>query len=89
MMKNILKVADSLYLRAQIRIQDFARREREKENGDHLFEVLGTIIVAVLILFIFKDQLTAMVKKAFDVINENFNKLFDIQYTAPTGGTGI
>ena len=51
----------------------------EVESGDHLVEVLGTIIIAVVILIFFREQITAlfnnMIKETSNKVNNLFNDI--------------
>lgn len=50
--------------------------ETETEKGDHLLEVLGTIIIAVVILILFKDSITSIFKNALGQTTNSVNGLF-------------
>ncbi len=50
--------------------------ETEIEKGDHLLEVLGTIIIAVVILILFKDSITSIFKNALGQTTNSVNGLF-------------
>lgn len=55
------------------------------ENGDHLVEILGTIIIAVVILIFFREQITDMFESMMQQTNEKVNNLFNnITTTGPT-----
>ena len=49
------------------------------ESGDHLVEVLGTIIIAVVILIFFRKQITDlfnnMIKETSNKVNNLFNDI--------------
>lgn len=47
------------------------------ECGDHLVEVLGTIIIAVVILIFFKDQISNMFNNMMSQTNEKVSNLFN------------
>lgn len=49
----------------------------KKEAGDHLLEVLGVIIIAVVILIFFREQITALFQNAVTKATTSVNKLFD------------
>lgn len=51
-------------------------KETETEKGDHLLEVLGTIIIAVVILILFKDSITSIFKNALGQTTNSVNGLF-------------
>lgn len=46
------------------------------EDGDHLLEVLGTIIIAVVILIFFKKQIIDLFNSAMTSTNTKVNNLF-------------
>lgn len=46
------------------------------EDGDHLLEVLGTIIIAVVILIFFRAQITALFNNAIKNTTNSVNGLF-------------
>lgn len=48
----------------------------EVEKGDHLLEVLGTIIIAIVILIMFKDSITNIFKSALGETTNSVNGLF-------------
>lgn len=48
-----------------------------KEKGDHLVEVLGTIIVAVVLLFLFRNQLKNIFTSALNSTGTATNELFN------------
>lgn len=54
------------------------------EDGDHLLEVLGTIIIAVVILIFFRQQIIDIFTKAMNTTDNQVNKLFDNIVTTPT-----
>lgn len=57
------------------------RDEREKwEPGDHLLEVLGTIIIAVVILILFRGAIINIFTNALNRTQENVLNLFDNAY---------
>lgn len=47
------------------------------EDGDHLLEVLGTIIIAVVILIFFRKQLVELFNSAWTSTNTKVNNLFN------------
>ena len=49
---------------------------RETENGDHLLEVLGVIIIAVVLLIFFRAQIVAIFQNAIDKTAANVNALW-------------
>lgn len=46
------------------------------EGGDHLLEVLGTIIIAVVVLIFFRDEIINMFKSAMNTTTTEVNNLF-------------
>lgn len=46
------------------------------EDGDHLLEVLGTIIIAVVILIFFRKQIVDLFNSAMTSTNTKVNNLF-------------
>jgi len=53
-----------------------------KEPGDHLLEVLGVIIIAVIILIFFRGQIVNMFNSAMTNTTQEVNNLFN-----PVSGT--
>lgn len=51
-------------------------RRAKKEGGSHLVEYLGLIIVAVAILFIFKDQLNTIFTNITKSVETKLNAIF-------------
>ena len=51
--------------------------EMKKEAGDHLIEVLGTIVVAIVLLFLFRGQLMNIFNTATSSTNSSVKNLFD------------
>lgn len=47
------------------------------EDGDHLLEVLGTIIIAVVILIFFRKQIVDLFNSAMASTNTKVNNLFN------------
>ena len=47
------------------------------ECGDHLVEVLGTIIIAVVILIFFRSQIVNMFNSMMNETNTKVNQLFN------------
>lgn len=50
--------------------------EADVERGDHLLEVLGTIIIAVVILILFKDSIVGIFQSALGQTTTSVNQLF-------------
>ena len=46
------------------------------EDGDHLLEVLGVIIIAVILLVFFRSKITALFKNAIDNTTNQVNSLW-------------
>ena len=57
--------------------------EAKKEDGDHLVEVLGTIIIAIVVLFIFRDQIVALFTKMMNGVSNSADSLFNKGIAAP------
>lgn len=53
----------------------------KRERGDHLVEVLGTIIVAVVLLFLFRNQLKNIFIGALSSTSDAANQLFNTKET--------
>ncbi len=47
-----------------------------KEDGDHLLEVLGVIIIAVVLLIFFRGKITEVFQDAIDKTATNINALW-------------
>ena len=50
--------------------------ETKTERGDHLLEVLGTIIIAVVLLILFKDAIVNIFQKALNNTTTSVDNLF-------------
>ena len=50
--------------------------ERKMERGDQIVEVLGIIIVAVVILFIFKDKVSEIFNNIMGTVFDKLKALF-------------
>ena len=61
----------------------------EREDGDHLLEVLGAIIIAVVILFFFREQIIEIFRNAMGKVGTKVDNMFnDVSTTGgTTGGT--
>lgn len=46
------------------------------ESGDHLLEVLGTIIIAVVILIFFREQIVSLFRNAIGNTTNSVTNLF-------------
>lgn len=53
----------------------------KRERGDHLVEVLGTIIVAVVLLFLFRNQLKNIFTGTLSSTSDATNQLFNTKET--------
>ena len=51
--------------------------EAKKEDGDHLVEVLGTIIIAVVILVFFRQQIVDLFNDMMDSVSQKTTDLFN------------
>ena len=54
------------------------------EDGDHLLEVLGTIIIAVVVLIFFRSQIVNLFNDAIGKTTNEVNQLFN--NVVPAGG---
>lgn len=52
----------------------------EMEKGDHLLEVLGTIIIAVVLLIMFKGRITNLFQNALTATDSSVTNLFENVY---------
>lgn len=50
--------------------------EHRMESGDHLVEVLGTVIIAIFLLVVFKDKIVSAFKTNLDNAAGQLNGLF-------------
>lgn len=48
----------------------------EVEGGDHLIEVLGTIIIAAFLLFLFRGKIAEIFNNALNKTSTNLNNMF-------------
>ena len=58
--------------------------KRETESGDHLLEVLGTIIIAVVILILFKDKIGELFSNMIGSTTDKVSGLFENISGTPT-----
>lgn len=72
-MNKIMNFCDKMYINAMTKM---AARKAEKENGDHLIEVLGTIIIAIVLLVLFRAQVTALFKQILQQTTNRAGELF-------------
>lgn len=71
--KNAVKTAAT---KAQIKLATRMAGVRT-EDGDHLLEVLGTIIIAVVILIFFRSQIVDLFNGAISKTTTSVNELFN------------
>lgn len=57
--------------------------EAKKEDGDHLVEILGTIIIAVVVLFIFRDRIIALFNSMMNKTDGAATNLFNKTVVTP------
>ena len=63
-------------------------RGKSVEAGDHLLEVLGTIIIAVVILVLFKDQIVGIFNNSLGQTSTAIDGLVDNLGAGGGGGGG-
>lgn len=51
--------------------------EKKMERGDQIVEILGIIIVAVVILFLFRDKVKSIFETLLTTVQNNLNTLFN------------
>lgn len=61
-----------------------SKNNLKKEAGDHLLEVLGVIIIAVIILVFFRKEIIALFEGAIGKTVASVNNLFDPIGTSST-----
>lgn len=77
-MKRFASTLKNGALRAQNAVMmRMAGVKSEREAGDHLLEVLGTIIVAVVLLFLFRDKIVEIFTNATGHTDNSLNTLFN------------
>ncbi len=54
-----------------------------KEQGSHLVEVLGVIVIAIILLIIFRDEIIGIWNTAINSLSDGANNIFTI--TTNTG----
>ena len=79
---NALKEkAQIAQLRAMIAIKEAKENIKnyasEVESGDHLLEVLGTIIIAIVILVMFREKIIAVFDNALGKTTNQMDNLFN------------
>ena len=58
----------------------------KKERGDQLIEVLGLVIIALVILVLFREKIMAAATTVITEIVAKLNNVFSSNTTPPTGG---
>ena len=77
-MKNFLSNMKTAMNKAQISFMlRTAGVSTAKEEGSHLLEVLGTIIIAIVILVIFKDNIVNIFTNAMGKTTTQLDNLFN------------
>lgn len=72
-----MKKVKSFLMGAQNRfMMRVAGVRNEVERGDHLLEVLGTIIIAVVILVMFREKLTNLFSDALNKTTNQVTEMF-------------
>ena len=59
-------------------------KPERKESGDHLVEVLGTIVVAVVLLIIFQDYVKELFDNIMDKVSGVIDDMFDFTSEQPS-----
>lgn len=72
-MKNIALRAQNGFM---MRLAGVKGIKPKMEKGDHLLEVLGTIIIAVVILLLFKEQIVKLFTDALSKTTTSVNGMF-------------
>lgn len=72
-MHRVMNFCDKAYFAAMTKL---AAHKAEMENGDHLIEVLGTIIIAIVLLVLFRSQVTALFKQILQQTTNRAGELF-------------
>lgn len=75
-MNSIKKMIVGLENRYMLRMAG-VETTQEVERGDHLLQVLGTIIIAVVILILFKDTIVNIFKSALGKTTNSVDGLFN------------
>ena len=60
-------------------------RRQNMERGDQLIETLGTILIAVVILYIFRTSLSDLFKSTLEAVSAKVTDLFNTNVSG-TGG---
>jgi len=83
-MEKIKNLATKAHTAMMMRL---AGVKNERENGDHLLEVLGTIIIAVVLLLLFRGYIVNLFNNAMTETNTQVMGMFN-NGGAPAGGGG-
>lgn len=76
-MKKLKNFAAKLQTKAMMAVAGAT----QKEKGDHLLEVLGTIIIAVVVLILFKGAIVNIFTSALNETTTSVNNLFSNAYS--------
>lgn len=76
-MKAIKKMFVNLENKFMLRSAGIKETAEVTERGDHLLEVLGTIIIAVVILILFKDTIVNIFTSALGKTTNSVDGLFN------------
>lgn len=68
-----MKRLANLKWKIQNKVSDFCSK---REKGSHLLEILGAIIIAVVLLFLFKDRILEIFNTAMNSTNTEITNLF-------------
>ena len=71
-----MNVCDKAYFKLAAKAAGLKAARAEKENGDHLIEVLGTIIIAIVLLVLFRAQVTELFKQILQQTTNRAGELF-------------
>ena len=80
-MKNLITRAQTAFMMYRVGV-----KPERTEKGDHLLEVLGTIIIAVVILILFKGVIVNIFTNALNKTSGSVDGLFGNVTTNTTGG---
>lgn len=73
-MNRISTFVNNAYLATKIRAE---KALAERERGDHLIEVLGTALVALVLIALFRDSLKEILTSIMNKVKTNAEALFD------------
>lgn len=76
-MKTIKKMFINLENKFMLRSAGVKETTEVTERGDHLLEVLGTIIIAVVILILFKETIVNIFNNALGRTTTSVDNLFN------------